>query len=57
MGVDGMCVGDFILEFFSSFKTLETTVFLHPSGFVLCYDKTKLKLHCCQQSEGAAYLV
>lgn len=35
MGVDGMCVGDFILEFFSSFKTLETTVFLHLSGFML----------------------
>lgn len=52
MGVDGMCVGDFILEFFSFFKTIETTVFLH-----LCYDKTKLKLHCGQQSEGAAYPV
>lgn len=57
MDVDGICVGDLILGFFSLFKTTEITVFLHPSIFVLCSDKAKLKLHCCQQSEGAAYLM
>lgn len=52
-----MCVGDLILGFFNLFKTIEMTVFLHPSDFVLCSDKAKLELHWCHQSEGAAYLM